>query len=86
MYDNKFYTKQSANKLYAANVILDIVSELFTIFSVVDVGCGIGYWLSAAHKKGITDITVAKEILKWEPTIQLDRGLLNTIAYFSSIM
>lgn len=32
------------------------------------------------------DITVAKEILKWEPTIQLDQGLLNTIAYFSSIM
>lgn len=28
------------------------------------------------------DITVAKEILKWEPTINLDTGLLKTIEYF----
>ena len=29
------------------------------------------------------DITLAKKILDWEPTIQLEEGLLKTISYFS---
>jgi UDP-glucuronate decarboxylase len=31
------------------------------------------------------DITLAKELLGWEPVIQLDEGLDRTIAYFQSI-
>lgn len=32
------------------------------------------------------DITLAKEKLAWEPTIQLEEGLKKTIAYFESIL
>ncbi len=30
------------------------------------------------------DITIAKELLKWEPTIQLEQGLMQTIEYFKN--
>jgi UDP-glucuronate decarboxylase len=30
------------------------------------------------------DITLAKEVLGWEPTVQLREGLLHTIDYFRS--
>lgn len=32
------------------------------------------------------DIALAKEKLNWEPTIELEQGLVNTIEYFSSII
>lgn len=32
------------------------------------------------------DITQAKQVLKWEPTIQLDEGLLKTIKYFDELL
>ncbi|OGH89848.1 MAG: NAD-dependent dehydratase [Candidatus Magasanikbacteria bacterium RIFOXYD2_FULL_36_9] len=32
------------------------------------------------------DISLAKEILKWEPKIKLQEGLLKTIAYFKSVI
>ena len=31
------------------------------------------------------DITLAKKILGWEPSIELDEGLIHTISYFSDI-
>lgn len=36
-------------------------------------------------KRRKPDITLAKELLKWEPKVQLRVGLSNTIAYFKSI-
>ena len=36
-------------------------------------------------KRRKPDITLAKELLGWEPEIQLNEGLLKTIAYFSGI-
>jgi UDP-glucuronate decarboxylase len=32
------------------------------------------------------DISYAKEILKWEPTIELEEGLKRTISYFKSVL
>ena len=32
------------------------------------------------------DITLAKEKLKWEPTVELNEGLKKTIDYFRSII
>jgi len=32
------------------------------------------------------DITKAKEILKWEPKVQLEEGLIRTIDYFRGII
>jgi UDP-glucuronate decarboxylase len=36
------------------------------------------------HRK--PDISRAKDILSWEPKIQVEEGLLKTIAYFKSII
>jgi UDP-glucuronate decarboxylase len=35
-------------------------------------------------KRRRPDITLAKSILNWKPTIELDNGLLKTINYFNS--
>ena len=32
------------------------------------------------------DITLAKEKLGWEPTIELDDGLRRTVAYFENLL
>lgn len=32
------------------------------------------------------DITIAKELLHWQPTIQLEEGLIKTIAYFKHLL
>ena len=32
------------------------------------------------------DITVAKEVLKWEPEVKLEEGLKKTIPYFESLL
>jgi UDP-glucuronate decarboxylase len=32
------------------------------------------------------DISRAKSVLSWEPKIQIEEGLLKTIAYFKSII
>jgi UDP-glucuronate decarboxylase len=32
------------------------------------------------------DIARAREVLGWEPTVQLDRGLQHTIAYFDTLL
>jgi UDP-glucuronate decarboxylase len=32
------------------------------------------------------DITLAKKVLKWKPTVPLEEGLNRTIAYFRSVI
>jgi UDP-glucuronate decarboxylase len=32
------------------------------------------------------DISMAKDIINWEPTVQLEKGLVNTITYFESLL
>ena len=42
----------------------------------------------AAHPYaiGLTDITLARDKLKWQPKVALDEGLKKTIAYFDSVL
>ena len=35
---------------------------------------------------GITDITLAQEVLGWRPHVALDEGLRRTIAYFERLL
>jgi len=56
-YSERFYTTRDQRTRYAANVILSRVLTLLPpITSAIDVGCGVGTWLSVLQSKGIEDI------------------------------
>lgn len=49
------HTKETHNET-GADLILPIVFEFFSPNSILDIGCGIGTWLSVAKKLGIKDL------------------------------
>lgn len=52
-YSKEFYRERHENTLYAANTILSILLPLTgSVNSVVDVGCGVGTWLSVVRDRG----------------------------------
>ena len=55
-YDKSFYEEQSLGSRNSAGEIVPFLLNTFDIKSVVDLGCGLGTWLSVFHKAGITDI------------------------------
>lgn len=50
VYDKEFYNNQSAE------IVVPIIINLFSPKSIIDVGCGLGNWLSVFKKHGISDI------------------------------
>ncbi|MCC7402328.1 MAG: methyltransferase domain-containing protein [Chitinophagaceae bacterium] len=70
-YTNEFYSGQEEGSYTSAQEILKYVNEVFHPNSVVDIGCGVGYWLKVWKEEfGITDIFgvegpyVSKSLLK----------------------
>lgn len=56
-YQHDFYDQRHNKTVYAANVILSIVSEVIPpIESAVDFGCGVGTWLSVLREGGTKEI------------------------------
>jgi hypothetical protein len=56
-YDKSFHKRRDEKTRYAAKTILSHVYELFPeIDSVVDIGCGVGTWLSVIKEMGIRTI------------------------------
>lgn len=55
-YSKKFYNHQMSGSVRSAKVILPLVLELIKPESVVDVGCGVGSWLSVFKELGVDDI------------------------------
>lgn len=56
-YRRSYYENRYDTTVYSANTILSIILELLpTINSAVDIGCGVGTWLSVLQEKGIKDI------------------------------
>lgn len=55
-YDETFYNTYAPYSSGSANKVVPHVIELFSPKSVVDVGCGIGTWLSVFEKQGVKDI------------------------------
>jgi len=55
-YSKDWFNKQKTGAFNSAEIILPIVIDLVSPKSVVDIGCGVGMWLSVLYKKGITDI------------------------------
>jgi hypothetical protein len=70
-YDLRFYKKRHQKTVYSAETILSIILGILPeIKSAVDVGCGVGTWLSVLKTRGIVDILgidgdwVSKELLQ----------------------
>jgi len=55
-YSRRFYRKQSLGSLSSAREIVPLILELIQPTSVIDVGCGIGTWLSVFKEHYIDDI------------------------------
>lgn len=55
-YDSDFHKKMHVGSLKSAEIIVPLLINLFKPKSVVDLGCGIGSWLSVFRKLGIEDI------------------------------
>lgn len=55
-YDTVFYRYQSEGSLRSAEIILPLIVKAFAIKSILDIGCGIGTWLSVAQALGLHDI------------------------------
>lgn len=56
-YPQDFYTSRHQQRVYSANTVLTIILDMIPgISSVVDVGCGVGTWLSVLMEKGVKDV------------------------------
>jgi SAM-dependent methyltransferase len=55
-YDETFYNTYAAYSSGSAGKVVPHLVQLFSPKSVVDVGCGIGTWLSVFKKQGVDDI------------------------------
>ena len=55
-YDENFYNTYAACSSGSANKVVPQIMELFHPKSVVDVGCGIGTWLSVFKEQGVNEI------------------------------
>jgi SAM-dependent methyltransferase len=55
-YNSKFFEAQSQGSLRSAKVVVPLVTKLVSPRSVVDVGCGVGTWLSEFRDHGAARI------------------------------
>lgn len=56
VYSASFYAEQSSGSVTSARVVVPYVVSLTRPASVVDVGCGIGTWLTAFREQGVATI------------------------------
>lgn len=55
-YTTEFYEQYSQGSFRSAEVVIGVLSRMISFRSVIDVGCGIGTWLRAVEKCGISDV------------------------------
>jgi len=55
-YSKNFFKEQSGGSFSSAEVVVPFVINLLNPKSVVDVGCGVGTWLSVFKKMGVDEI------------------------------
>jgi hypothetical protein len=70
-YTGDFYESQKTGSYSSAKVILPLVKEVFCPVSVIDIGCGVGYWLKvwleelgASKIQGVEGPYVTSEMLQ----------------------
>ncbi|WP_289020807.1 methyltransferase domain-containing protein [Desulfobacter postgatei] len=74
LYNNEFYENRHNDTVYSAERILAIIQEIVPkIKSAVDLGCGVGTWLSVLEKRGASEVCgidgnwVNKDYLEIQP-------------------
>jgi hypothetical protein len=55
-YTTEYFEEISKNSLRSAKEIVPLIFNYFTPKSVIDIGCGIGAWLSVWQQHGVNDI------------------------------
>jgi SAM-dependent methyltransferase len=55
-YDDRFFEAQRDESSSSAAVVVPFVHEMLSPDSVLDVGCGVGTWLEAWMRLGVTDL------------------------------
>lgn len=55
-YSESFFSGQSSGSRHSAEAVVPLVLDLVDAHSVVDVGCGVGTWLSVFRALGISDV------------------------------
>ena len=55
-YELKYIHEEKVHNITAATIVVPLILNLLKPRSVLDVGCGIGTWMSAFSKNGIKDI------------------------------
>lgn len=91
LYNEDFYKNRHNNTLGSARKIVKIVQEIIPeIHSAVDVGCGVGTWLSVLKENGVTHIQgidggwVAKEYLEIPVECFIEHDLTRKISLEST--
>lgn len=56
VYDSTFFTNHLDGAIHSARVIVPLVLELAQPRSILDVGCGVGGWLSVFAENGIEEV------------------------------
>ena len=56
MYSPDFFRRHAGGAISSARAVVPFVLELVGPKSVVDVGCGVGAWLSVFREYGVTDV------------------------------
>lgn len=55
-YDEAFYQHQKEGSLKSAQVVVPMIMRLLNPRSVVDIGCGVGTWLSVYRQQGVQSV------------------------------
>ena len=56
MYGSRFYERQEGGSLRSARRILPYVIDILSPRSVLDIGCGLGTWISICEALGVKDV------------------------------
>ena len=80
-YNPKFYRNLTATRA-SAREMLPLILELLKPASIVDIGCGAGYWLVSAAELGVRDIlgVEGEWVLKTELVLPRDKLVVHDLA------
>lgn len=84
-YSSQFYDSQARGSAMSAEVVVPLVLSLFPARSVIDIGCGVGGWLNAFERHGVSDYVgvdgdyVSREQLRIAPDRFIARDLTTFI-------
>src|SRR5262245_1465076 len=71
-YQDSYYDRQRAGSRRSAGIVLPIVFDYIHPGTVVDVGCGVGTWLSAAAELGVETLVGFEGV--WVRTVKTEPG------------